>query len=262
MLSEILRAHNGKLPDDIAVVFANTGAEAEETLKFVNRFSLEHKVRIEWVEYDWDAPHRTRLVTFETASREGEPYERLIERKGFVPNATLRFCTSYLKRDPINAYARHSMGWAGWHSVVGLRGDEAKRARKFLARNCGSETGEWGVLPMWEAGVNEKTVEEYWKNQPFDLEIPQGEGNCTFCFLKGRRKLLYLMVKYPERARWWIEQENKVKNRTNEAGEKGESLKRFREHETYSQLFDSAMRQGDMYLKPPEEDEIECLCTD
>ena len=262
MLAEILRAHNGRLPDDIAVVFANTGAEAEETLRFVHRFSEAYEVPIAWVEYDWDAPHRTRRVTFETASRRCEPYERLIDRKGFVPNATLRFCTSYLKREPIGAYARYALGWAGWHSVVGLRGDEPKRARKFMARNCGSETGEWGVLPMWDSGVTEAQVQAYWADQPFDLEIAQGEGNCTFCFLKSRRKLLYLMVRYPERARWWIEQERKVRHRTNESGEKVDSLKRFREHETYEQLFDVAMRQGDMYLDDTEEDEIECLCTD
>lgn len=35
MLHEILMAHEGTLPDDVHVVFANTGKEMGETLDFV-----------------------------------------------------------------------------------------------------------------------------------------------------------------------------------------------------------------------------------
>ena len=262
MTSQIVRAHNGRLPDDICVVFANTGAESEATLRFVDRFAKELEVNIAWVEFDWDAPHRTRIVDFETASRAGEPYAKLIDRKGFVPNVTLRFCTSYLKREPIAAFARHFIGWKAWHSVIGLRADERKRVLKMLARNCGSATGEWAALPMNDANVSEAKVQEFWAKQKFDLELAQGEGNCTFCFLKGKKKLLYLMRKFPQQAQWWLAQEMKVKNRTNEAGEKTESLKRFREHETYAELFKQAMEQDDFFIAPTERDEIDCICTD
>jgi len=41
MLHQIIAAHDGLLPDDIVVCFANTGKERPETLDFVQRCSIE-----------------------------------------------------------------------------------------------------------------------------------------------------------------------------------------------------------------------------
>ena len=62
MLEHIVAAYGGTLPDDIAVVFANTGLEHPVTLDFVDTCARAWDIEIVWVEYDWDAPHRTRIV--------------------------------------------------------------------------------------------------------------------------------------------------------------------------------------------------------
>ena len=102
MLRKILDAYDGRLPSDIAVVYANTGMERPETLDFVDTCAAAWSITVHWVEYDWDAPHRTRVVDYSTASRNGQPYAALIDRKGFVPNVTTKFCSSFLKRDRID----------------------------------------------------------------------------------------------------------------------------------------------------------------
>ena len=66
MLKHIVDAYGGRLPDDIAVVYANTGLERPETLDFIDTCAAAWGVPIVWVEYDWDAPHRTRLVDYRT----------------------------------------------------------------------------------------------------------------------------------------------------------------------------------------------------
>ena len=99
MLKHILDAHGGTLSDDVRVVFANTGKERPETLDFVAECGARWGIHITWVEYDWDEPHRKRIVSYDSAARDGEPFEALIDRKGFVPNPRMRFCTSFLKRD-------------------------------------------------------------------------------------------------------------------------------------------------------------------
>ena len=91
MLKHVVEAYGGALPDDIAVVFANTGMEHPATLDFVDTCARAWGVRVVWVEYDRDSPHRTRIVDHRSASRNGEPYAALIGRKGFVPNQGLRF---------------------------------------------------------------------------------------------------------------------------------------------------------------------------
>ena len=92
MLYKILDAYNGVLPEDIYVAFANTGKEAPETLDFVKDVEDKWDIKIYWLEHYFgeEKPiHRTKEVTYKTASRNGEPFERLLEQRGKLPNG---FC--------------------------------------------------------------------------------------------------------------------------------------------------------------------------
>ena len=262
MLKHVVDAYGGILPGDIGVVFANTGKEHPATLDFVDTCAKAWGVEIVWVEYDWDAPHRTRVVDHATASRGGEPYAALVERKGFVPNVGLRFCTGFLKRDRIESHARYRLGLRRWHSVVGLRADEPRRVLRMRARDCGSRTGGHAALPLADAGVAERDVLDWWKHQPFDLGISSDAGNCDLCFLKGKKKLLRLIREDPGSADWWIEQERSVANRTNAEGRACESLKRFRLGEPYEELRAAAFAQDDLFDDGADADESDCHCTD
>ena len=269
MLKKIVDAYGGRLPDSVSVIFANTGLERPETLDFVDTCAAAWSVTVHWVEYDWDAPHRTRVVDFATASRNGEPYAALIDRKGFVPNPTMRACTHFLKRDRIESFARHRLGLKRWHAVIGLRADEQRRVLRMRARNCGSRTGAHAVLPLADAGVREADVLDWWKRQPFDLGIPSYAGNCACCFLKGRAKLIRIIREEPTLADWWIEQEAKVANRTGPDGRACESMKRFRLGETYAELKAAALAHRDLFDdaaassgESTESDSFDCHCTD
>ena len=269
MLRKILDAYDGRLPSDIAVVYANTGMERPETLDFVDTCAAAWSVTVHWVEYDWDAPHRTRVVDYSTASRNGQPYAALIDRKGFVPNVTTKFCSSFLKRDRIDSFTRYRIGLKRWHSVIGLRADEQRRVLRMRAMNCGSRTGAHAALPLADAGVREADVLDWWRRQPFDLGIPSYAGNCTLCMLKGRAKLIHLIREDPTLADWWIEQEAKVANRTGPDGRACESMKRFRLGETYAELKAAALAHRDLFDDAAassggstESDSFDCHCTD
>jgi hypothetical protein len=71
MLWRILDA-NGGLPEHTRVCFANTGKEAEATLRFVRNCGERWRVPITWIEYR-DDPTGWAVVDFATASRKGEP---------------------------------------------------------------------------------------------------------------------------------------------------------------------------------------------
>ena len=269
MLRHIVDAFGGRLPDDIAVVFANTGMERGETLDFVDTCARAWDIPIAWVEYDWEVPHRTRIVNYDTAARAGEPYAALIERKGFLPNVGIRYCTGFLKRDRIESIARYRLGLKRWHSAIGLRADEARRVQRMRAMDCGSRTGGHAVLPRADARVSERDVLAWWKRQPFDLGIPGYAGNCMACFLKGRGKLLHPFRENPSLADWWIERERRVADRVGPDGRACESLKRFRLGESYEELKSAALAQDDLFLAdaadPGFDDEFgafDCHCTD
>jgi hypothetical protein len=100
MLRNILDAHGGTLPDDVHVVFANTGKEMPETLDFVQECGERWGVRITWLEWrDNEAGYDT--VSHNSASRNGEPFKALIDKRGFLPNPVMRFCTQEMKVRPM-----------------------------------------------------------------------------------------------------------------------------------------------------------------
>lgn len=211
MLWRILQAHGGTLPDDVQVTFANTGKEMLQTLNFVRDCGQRWGVDIVWLEYaDHDEPRqRWRQVTYETASRAGEPFKALIGRKQYLPNPVTRFCTIELKIRAIKLFAQQSLGWKHWTNILGLRADEPGRVAR--SRRPHNEVWE-NAMPLATAGITKADVAEFWRRQNFDLTLPNiigktALGNCDLCFLKSAATIGAIMRANPESARWWIEAE-------------------------------------------------------
>lgn len=205
MVHEIVRAYDGKLPDDVIVAFANTGKEREETLRFVERCGQEWGVPIRWVEWR-PTPDRFAVVDFETASRNGEPFAGVMAKYGYPPTARGRYCTAKLKIDTMK-HLMLSLGHKRWVNAVGLRYDEGLRVMRQLARNESGKERYTAIMPLSTARATRQTVMDFWAAQPFDLGLGPHEGNCDLCFLKGRRILGELIRQDPRRADWWVEQE-------------------------------------------------------
>jgi len=254
MLCKIVEAHGGTLPEDVIVSFANTGKEETATLDFVQRVADHLSVAVNWIEFaDIEGPQKDRWVAvdYATASRNGEPFAKMTERRGYLPNPVARICTQHLKIKPMEGFMRER-GFGppqshGYTNVAGIRSDEPRRVARMRARQDIDF-----VLPLADAGVTAADVVGFWKAMPFDLELPSvnGEtigGNCDLCYLKGAQKLLHLIRADPARADWWIEQEASGKlfriDRPNYA-----ALKVIA---TQPQLFDAE-----------EEEALPCECTD
>ncbi|GFZ63689.1 hypothetical protein PSE10B_02110 [Pseudomonas amygdali pv. eriobotryae] len=60
---------------------------------------------IVWLEYR-DDDLGFAIVTYEIASRHGEPFEALIRKNSYLPNPVTRFCTIGLKVRVIRKYLR------------------------------------------------------------------------------------------------------------------------------------------------------------
>jgi hypothetical protein len=148
-----------------------------------------------------------KVVDFGTASRNGEPFDMMIDYyaqyrkqiKGLppvLPNVAQRMCTSYLKIK-ISCRYMESLGYDDYDAVLGIRADEPKRFARMQAANEGKAKRYENVTPMYHAGVTKQMVQEWAKQQPFDLGLdPESdEGNCRDCFLKRPIKLLRFMRK-------------------------------------------------------------------
>jgi hypothetical protein len=241
-------AHSDGLPPDVLPVFANTGKEREETLRFVHDCQTHWGVKVHWVEWR-DTAAGFEEVGYNSASRKGEPFAALIAKKNMPPNWQARFCTQFLKVKTMTAFLR-SRGFnpGAYAEVIGLRYDEGMRVMKMLARN--DEDGRRCIAPLSTAHVTERDVMAFWKAQQFDLGIEPGEGNCDLCFLKGRGIRKELIRRRPESADWWIDQEQAVNG--------------FFDHrDSYSGLLAEVHKQPDLFSKlPADQHEVECglLC--
>lgn len=261
MLKIMLDAMGGKLPDHVKVIFCNTGQEREETLNFVNECSVNWGVEIVWLEYQpaEKAKDRWRVVTYETASRNSEPFEALIEQKRYLPNPVKRFCTIELKIRCAKRYAQSVLKWKHWDVAIGFRADEPSRVAKLSFPH--KEPFD-RYAPLYHLGITAKDVGAFWINQGFDLRLPNMNGktmhgNCKLCFLKGEQTTLRLIAENPSYADWYIEQERKIQS----SGQAKGNGDRFRkDRPSYADLKKIATSQSDFFEFS--DDEISCVgCT-
>lgn len=256
MLWKILEAYDGQLPADLHVIFCNTGKERPETLDFVQECSTRWSVSIVWLEFDPEAEHETRIVNHNSASRNGEPFAALIEKRGFLPNPVSRFCTTELKIRPTKRYMHKICGHSHWVANNGLRADERHRVARLSANN----RDRWDTeAPLAVAGMTKEDVGTFWASQPFDLRLPNinnstPHGNCDMCFLKSRKTIESLMFEDPKAAQWWVEQEE-----TPRTG-KPSGAKFRADRDPYAAILDAVQRQ--QVFDFGDESSMDCFCTD
>ena len=209
MLHRILEA-NGDLPDRCQVMFANTGREMPQTLAFVHECSVRWNVPVVWLEYDRpDGKAGHKVVNHNSCSIAGEPFEKLIRSRKYLPNIVSRFCTADLKIRPMKRYLTKQLGWKHWAACVGIRADESRR----IKHDSKDRWSYW--YPLADAGVTKRDIRDFWNSQPFDLQLENVNGatplgNCDMCFLKSEKTLAHIAKTMPDKADWWIRMERET----------------------------------------------------
>lgn len=188
---------------DYLVTFQNTGKEMPQTLDFINECDKRWSLNIVWLEYRYG--NNFEIVNYETASRDGRPFDELIaHKKHFLPNTRTRYCTDQLKIQTIRRYLQ-SIGIKQWTSYNGIRFDEPRRWSKM--RNLPNYQELEMPLVKWK--ITKIDVLNFWNNQDFDLKLKEPYGNCDLCFLKGKGKLAIIAKEKPELFDWWENHESK-----------------------------------------------------
>jgi 3'-phosphoadenosine 5'-phosphosulfate sulfotransferase (PAPS reductase)/FAD synthetase len=171
------------------VIFANTGFENEATLQFVHDCDTQFGFNTVWLEgvtnEEMGVGMSHKLVTFETASRNGEPFEEMIQKYG-ITNMQSPQCTRNLKRYPIESYLK-SIGWGkrDYDLAIGIRTDELRRVKDDKSRSVVYPLVDW--FP-----ADKQDVLDWWEDQAFDLQLLEHQGNCKTCWKKSMSKLMRL----------------------------------------------------------------------
>ena len=205
-------------------------------MRFVQDCSEQWGVEIHWVERRFDDVGFKR-VTFETASRNGEPFEELIRKRNYLPNPVARICTSELKIRAQSKYLASLDHFEGEKysaienlSWVGIRADEQRRAAKIADKSR---------IPLVTAGITKGVTMH---------------GNCDLCFLKPAAQVLALIAEKPERAVWWAKMEALA------LASKPSGAVFRSDRPSYEQMAKFAAEQRDMF--DVNEEGISCFCGD
>lgn len=170
---------------EFLVTFANTGQEHPATLDFVHRCDVEWGFNTVWVEAVVNPEKgngiRHKVVTYETACRNGEPFEAVIAKEG-IANSTHPICSDRLKLLPMKDYIKQT-DFNDAPSAIGIRIDENRRAKDNAI-----ESGVVYPLIDWFP-TTKREILEWCKGQLFDLELTQErQGNCVWCWKKTMSK--------------------------------------------------------------------------
>ena len=136
MLWRLISENDGALPTNMEAVFTNTGKEVEPTYQFLQDIEDRWGIPVTWLEYTYrqdaaggtkDPKHHYRVVDFDTASRDGEPFAELIVAKRYLPNQSQRLCTQNLKVETAARYMRRQHGIAR-KDYISILGATPRRA--------------------------------------------------------------------------------------------------------------------------------------
>jgi len=180
---------------EIFVIYANTGQENEKTLEFINNCDKYLGFNAVWIEavvhHGQRKANTHKLVSYETACRDGYLFEEMVKKHG-IPNMAFPHCTRELKLSPIKSYI-NSIGYklSDGEMAIGIRSDEIRRVREDAEKVS-------IIYPLVEMGIDKTDVLNFWSEQSFDLDILEHQGNCKWCWKKSEKKHMRIISENPE----------------------------------------------------------------
>jgi hypothetical protein len=224
----------------------NTGAEDEETLVFIDKCDKAFNLGLVWLECVVSKAKGTgtkyKIVTFETASRKGEPFLEVARKYG-VPNQSYPHCNRELKLQPFESWLKDN--YPGSKRAIGIRIDEIDRMSSYA-----DALGIVYPLISWKP-TTKQDVLKFWFEQPFNLNIPEHRGNCVTCWKKSDKKLFTLAAEDPTAFELFdkIEQDEEVKT-ANQVNNSGVFFRKRRStQQMINEAADYSLKYSDPYFK-------------
>lgn len=158
----------------------------------------------------------------------GKTFDEVIDRNGkkYLPNATIRFCTTEMKLKPIFNWWQKEINQVV-KMRIGFRANEQSRAKTML--NKTNKNGflemktivgkrktqnkwadiEWQkpVFPLIKDNIYKDQVEKYWKDKNVRFAYM---NNCVGCFHRNEVLLKLMSDKHPNKFNWFIEAEQET----------------------------------------------------
>jgi len=200
----------------------DTGAEHPKTYEFVKNVVKHFDINLTClrvvVNPELGSGNSYRIISLDELKQDLQPFRDVCYKYG-TPYIHGAFCTRTMKLEPFTRYCNDKYGKNNYQTWLGIRVDEPRRLKqkdgyRYLADIC---------------DFDKQDVINWWKSQPFDLDLPEHLGNCVFCIKKGINKIALATRDEPKMAEDFInlindpdvrvverrQQENKIMYRGN-----------------------------------------------
>lgn len=191
---------------NVHFIFMDTGFEHTQTYDFIRNMVKHWGIKLTVIRVVVN-PTFGIGVTYKEISLDEmkcdlKPWKEMVSKYGLPTIQTPR-CTSRLKSEPHDKFCDAKWGRGNYITWLGIRCDEPNRLKHFQANidmfDDKKVTRPIRYLaelsPLGKAGVI-----DWWKDQLFDLGIPDYLGNCVFCVKKSEAKLWAAAKVEPELA--------------------------------------------------------------
>ena len=187
-----------QLHPDTDFIFMDTGAEHPKTYEFikniVNFWGIKLTCLRVVVNPELGQANSYRVIKLDELKQDLQPFRDVCYKYG-TPYVHGAFCTRTMKLEPFTRYCNDKYGKGNYQTWLGIRADEPKRLKPKLGYNYLADISDF----------DKQDVINWWKTQPFDLEIPEHLGNCVFCVKKGINKIALATRDEPEMASDFID---------------------------------------------------------
>ena len=194
----------------------------------------------------------------------GKTFDEIITRKDkkYLPNASIRFCTTEMKLQPIFNWWRKNINKVV-EMRIGFRANEQRRAKNMISKTNNNDNLEMKVIigkrkgitnqnkwadiewqkpnfPLIKDNIYKDKVEEYWKDKPVRFAYM---NNCIGCFHRTPVLLKHMSEKHPEKYQWFVDAEEDGHGAR--TFKNGMSYKQIRNSLTQVKLFDNDFNDCD-----------------
>jgi 3'-phosphoadenosine 5'-phosphosulfate sulfotransferase (PAPS reductase)/FAD synthetase len=184
--------------ENVDFIFMDTGAEHPKTYEFIRKVN-------DWLDLNLvclrlkinptlGEGNSYEQITINQIGQDLEPFKAMMSKYG-TPYIHGAFCTQVMKGKPYLAYCkdRYDNDFISWY---GIRIDEPTRLNQENPQielfETKKKTKKQKNVIKYLAEISDfekQDILDWWKIQPFDLELPEVLGNCVFCIKKGINKI-------------------------------------------------------------------------
>lgn len=185
-----------EIHEKIEYFFTDTGEELPEIYDYLELVERYLGKKIQYIKADLGEKNRVEhRVSFAGEHDERSPFDQLLydKFKGFLPAPNARWCTRYLKIEPMEKW----IGEDHCISYIGIRADESRVGYNPKGKKNVNITG---VYPFQEDNIDIQGVFEILNNSVGIAGYYKWKtrSGCTFCFYQRRVEFAILYFLYPD----------------------------------------------------------------